>query len=228
MALASARDLYGQAAPLKPEWLEAMERAAERSTQAYRELLGRPGFFEFYEQLTPIREIGALNIASRPVYRSGRVREIKDLRAIPWVMSWTQVRLLLPGWYGLAEGLQEIPLALRQEMFEQWPFFATTLDSAAIALAKADLGIAREYLRLVKPDLAERFFPDIARSFEQTKAILEETFQNTLLFKHPVLARQTELRNPYVDPISLVQVELLERYRRTPPEAPERTGLERA
>lgn len=228
MALASARDLYGQAEPPKPEWLEAMGRAAERSTQVYRELLLRPGFFEFYEQFTPIREIGALNIASRPVYRSGRVREIKDLRAIPWVMSWTQVRLLLPGWYGLAEGLQEIPLALRQEMFEQWPFFATTLDSAAIALAKADLGIAREYLRLVKPELAERFFPDIARSFEQTKAILEETFQSTLLFKHPVLARQTELRNPYVDPISLVQVELLERYRRTPPEAPERTGLERA
>ncbi|GIW31916.1 MAG: phosphoenolpyruvate carboxylase [Meiothermus sp.] len=228
MALASARDLYGEALPIKPAWLEAMERAAERSTQVYRELLLRPGFFEFYEQLTPIREIGALNIASRPVYRSGRVREIKDLRAIPWVMSWTQVRLLLPGWYGLAEGLQEIPLALRREMFEQWPFFATTLDSAAIALAKADLGIAREYLRLVKPELAERFFPDIARSFEQTKAILEETFQNTLLFKHPVLARQTELRNPYVDPISLVQVELLERYRRTPPEAPERTGLERA
>ncbi|ADD27759.1 phosphoenolpyruvate carboxylase [Meiothermus ruber] len=228
MALASARDLYGQAEPPKPEWLEAMERAAERSTQVYRELLLRPGFFEFYEQLTPIREIGALNIASRPVYRSGRVREIKDLRAIPWVMSWTQVRLLLPGWYGLAEGLQEIPLALRQEMFQQWPFFATTLDSAAIALAKADLGIAREYLRLVKPELAERFFPDIARSFEQTKTILEETFQSTLLFKHPVLARQTELRNPYVDPISLVQVELLERYRRTPPEAPERTGLERA
>lgn len=228
MALASARDLYGQAEPPKPEWLEAMGRAAERSTQVYRELLLRLGFFEFYEQFTPIREIGALNIASRPVYRSGRVREIKDLRAIPWVMSWTQVRLLLPGWYGLAEGLQEIPLALRQEMFEQWPFFATTLDSAAIALAKADLGIAREYLRLVKPELAERFFPDIARSFEQTKAILEETFQSTLLFKHPVLARQTELRNPYVDPISLVQVELLERYRRTPPEAPERTGLERA
>jgi len=228
LALASARDLYGQAPALKEEWRAAMQKAAQRSTAVYRELISRPGFFEFYEQFTPIREIGALNIASRPVYRSGRVREIKDLRAIPWVMSWTQVRLLLPGWYGLFEGLQEIPLALRREMFERWPFFATTLDSAAIALAKADLGIAREYLRLVEPGLAERFFPGIARAFEQTKAILEETFQNTLLFKHPVLARQTELRNPYVDPISLVQVELLERYRRTPPEAPERTGLERA
>lgn len=228
LALASARDLYGQAEPLPDVWRVAMERSAQRSTEVYRELLLRPGFFEFYEQLTPIREIGALNIASRPVYRSGRVREIKDLRAIPWVMSWTQVRLILPGWYGLAEGLEEIPLSLRQEMFEGWPFFATTLDSAAIALAKADLGIAREYLRLVRPELAEQFFPDIARAFERTKAILEETFQNTLLFKHPVLARQTELRNPYVDPISQVQVELLHRYRRTPPEAPERTGLERA
>jgi len=228
MALASARDLYGQAEPLRTEWREAIERAAQRSTEAYRELLFRPGFFEFYEQLTPIREIGTLNIASRPVYRSGRVREIKDLRAIPWVMSWTQVRLLIPGWYGLAEGLEEIPLPLRQEMFAQWPFFATTLDSAAIALAKADLRIAREYLRLVQPELAERFFPGIAEAFEKTRLILEQTFQNTLLFNHPVLARQTELRNPYVDPISQVQVELLERYRRTPPEAPERTGLERA
>ena len=228
MALASARDLYGQAEPLRTEWREAIERAAQRSTEAYRKLLFRPGFFEFYEQLTPIREIGTLNIASRPVYRSGRVREIKDLRAIPWVMSWTQVRLLIPGWYGLAEGLEEIPLPLRQEMFAQWPFFATTLDSAAIALAKADLRIAREYLRLVQPELAERFFPGIAEAFEKTRLILEQTFQNTLLFNHPVLARQTELRNPYVDPISQVQVELLERYRRTPPEAPERTGLERA
>ncbi|MCS7193959.1 MAG: phosphoenolpyruvate carboxylase [Meiothermus sp.] len=228
LALASARDLYGQAEPLPEAWREAMERAAQRSTEAYRELLLRPGFFEFYEQLTPIREIGALNIASRPVYRSGRVREIKDLRAIPWVMSWTQVRLLLPGWYGLAEGLEEIPLGLRREMFEGWPFFATTLDSAAIALAKADLGIAREYLRLVEPKLAERFFPSIARSFERSRALLEETFQGPLLRNHPVLARQTELRNPYVDPISLVQVELLARYRRTPPESPERPGLERA
>ncbi len=228
LALASARDLHGQAEPLPSLWREAMEEAAQRSTEAYRELLSRPGFFEFYEQLTPIREIGALNIASRPVYRSGRVREIKDLRAIPWVMSWTQVRLLLPGWYGLAEGLEAIPLKLRHEMQGAWPFFATTLDSAAIALAKADLGIASEYVRLVEPSLAERFFPTIRQALQKTQALLEETFQNPLLYKHPVLARQTELRNPYVDPISLVQVELLARYRRTPPEAPERPGVERA
>ncbi|RDI95627.1 phosphoenolpyruvate carboxylase [Meiothermus sp. QL-1] len=228
LALASARDLFGQTSPLKDEWREAMEKAAQRSTEAYRALLEQPGFFEFYEQLTPIREIGALNIASRPVYRSGRVREIKDLRAIPWVMSWTQVRLLLPGWYGLAEGLLEIPLEERRAMFQGWPFFASTLDGAAIALAKADLGIAQEYLRLVEPSLAERFFPSIARAFTETRRLLEETFQSPLLFNHPVLARQTELRNPYVDPISLVQVELLHRYRKTPLESPERKGIERA
>jgi len=227
-ALASARDLYGQSEPLDPHWREAMARASKRSTEVYRELLLRPGFFEFYEQFTPIREIGALNIASRPVYRSGKVREIKDLRAIPWVMSWTQVRLLIPGWYGLAEGLEEIPLTLRREMFERWPFFATTLDSAATALAKADLSIAKEYRRLAHPELCERFFPGLEASFEKTKQMLEETFGGPLLVHHPVLARQTELRNPYVDPISQVQVELLERYRRTPPEAPERAGLERA
>lgn len=226
--LASARDLYAQPKPLKPEWREAMDRASRRSTEVYRELLLRPGFFEFYEQFTPIREIGALNIASRPVYRSGKVREIKDLRAIPWVMSWTQVRLLLPGWYGLAEGLEEIPLELRREMFEGWPFFATTLDSAAIALAKADLGVAREYQRLVEPQLNAQFFPGLEAALIKTQRMLEETFGGPLLVHHPVLARQTELRNPYVDPISLVQVELLERYRRTPPEAPERPGLERA
>jgi phosphoenolpyruvate carboxylase len=228
LILASARDTFGPTQALKPEWREALDRAAQRSTEAYREILLTPGFFEFYEQFTPIREIGALNIASRPVYRSGRVREIKDLRAIPWVMSWTQVRLLLPGWYGLAEGLETIPLSLRRSMFREWPFYASTLDSAAIALAKADLGIAREYLRLVQPELAERFFPKMAAAFEQTKTLLEETFEAPLLHQHPVLARQTELRNPYVDPISHVQVELLERYRKTPAEAIERSGLERA
>ncbi|MDX2007775.1 MAG: phosphoenolpyruvate carboxylase [Meiothermus sp.] len=228
MTLASARDLHGRSEPIRGEWLEAAERSSRKSTEVYRELLLRPGFFEFYEQFTPIREIGALNIASRPVYRSGRVREIKDLRAIPWVMSWTQVRLLIPGWYGVAEGLAEIPLELRREMYQGWPFFASTLDSAAMALAKADLSIAREYQRLVRPELAERFFPGLEASFERAVATLEETFQAPLLVNHPTLARQTELRNPYVDPISQVQVELLERYRRTPTEAPERTGLERA
>ncbi|HEU4742297.1 MAG TPA: phosphoenolpyruvate carboxylase [Meiothermus sp.] len=228
MGLAAARDAYGQGDGARREWKEALEQAARESERAYRALLAKPRFFEFYEALTPIREIGALNIASRPVYRSGRVREIKDLRAIPWVMSWTQVRLLLPGWYGLDTGLGQIPLELRREMYQGWPFFKSTLEAAAEALAKADLGIAREYLRLVPPDLAESFFPPIAQAFERSVGVLEETFQGPLLHNRPILARQTELRNPYVDPISHVQVELLSRYRQTLPEHPERPGLERA
>ncbi|MER3444356.1 MAG: phosphoenolpyruvate carboxylase, partial [Meiothermus sp.] len=215
-------------APVRPEWREALEHAAEVSTRAYRELLTRPGFFEFYEHLTPIREIAALNIASRPVYRSGRVREIKDLRAIPWVMSWTQVRLLLPGWYGLQAGLRAIEPELRRAMYREWPFFKSTLEAAAQAMSVADLGIAQEYLRLVPPPLAQGFFPGIAAAFEEARGLLEETFEGPLLHNRPILARQTELRNPYVDPISYVQVELLARYRQIPPEAPERTGLERA
>ncbi|PZN02103.1 MAG: phosphoenolpyruvate carboxylase, partial [Bacillota bacterium] len=224
-------DERGGAAPVSEvpaAWRQAMDRAAARSAEAYRQLLAEPGFFEFFEHFTPIREIAALKIASRPVARTGRARRVQDLRAIPWVMAWTQVRLLLPGWYGLAEGLAEVPPELRQAMFAGWPFFRSVLDGAALALAKADLAVAREYLRLVPEPLASRFFPRLEEGFLRTRELLEETFGGPLLAHHPVLARQTALRNPYVDPISYLQVELLARYRRTPEGDPERPALERA
>ena len=224
---AAARDTRGGGAALDPLWRESLGRAAQASSAAYRALLGTPGFFEFYEQLTPIREIGTLEIASRPVYRSGRVRDITDLRAIPWVMSWSQVRLPLPAFFGVGEGLQTIPLALRRQLFRQWPFFASTLDSAATAVGKGDPQVTRQYLRLVDPALAERFFPTLTESFAHARAMLEETFEAPLLARHPVLARQIELRDPYVDPINRLQVELLQRYRTTAPEAPERARLAR-
>src|SRR5450432_2699 len=224
---AAARDSRGGGAALDPLWRESLSRAAQASSAAYRALLGAPGFFEFYEQLTPIREIGTLEIASRPVYRSGRVRDITDLRAIPWVMSWTQVRLPLPAFFGVGEGLETIPLALRRQLFREWPFFASTLDSAATALGKGDPEVTRQYLRLVDPALAERFFPTLTESFAHARAMLEETFEASLLARHPVLARQIELRDPYVDPISRLQVELLHRYRTTAPDSPERPRLAR-
>jgi len=225
---AAARDARDAAPPVDPTWREALEQAARASAAAYRALLAQPGFFEFYEQLTPIREIGALKIASRPVYRSGRVREISDLRAIPWVMSWTQVRLPVPAFFGVGEGLQTIPLPLRRQLFQKWPVFATTLDSAATALAKGDPEITRLYLRLVDPALGERFFPMLADAHARARAALEETFEGPLLSRHPMLARQIELRDPYIDPISHLQVELLHRYRRAEPEGPDRARLERA
>ncbi|GAA6733644.1 phosphoenolpyruvate carboxylase [Thermus oshimai] len=195
----------------RPSWLEALEEAAALSVERYRALLQAEGFFPFFEHLTPIREIGELPIASRPVYRHGRVRDIRDLRAIPWVMAWTQVRLLLPGWYGLS-ALEGLPLSLLQEMYRGWPFFATTLESAAMALAKADLGVARLYLRLV-PEPLRPLFDRIAEEYRKTVALLEAVFQAPLLHNQKTLERQIALRNPYVDPINLLQVELLRRYR---------------
>ncbi len=208
----------------KPLWWEALRGAGEESVARYRALLAEEGFFPFFEALTPIREIGELPIASRPVYRHGRVRDIRDLRAIPWVMAWTQVRLLLPGWYGLS-ALEDLPLDLLREMYRDWPFFATTLESAAMALAKADLGVARLYLRLV-PESLHPLFHWIAEEYLRTRRLLEAIFQAPLLHNQKTLERQTALRNPYVDPINTVQVELLRRYRS--PGGREDEGLRKA
>jgi phosphoenolpyruvate carboxylase len=206
-----AQAALGDGVEPRPHWREALAWAGERSMAHYRALLAEEGFFPFFEALTPIREIGELPIASRPVYRHGRVRDIKDLRAIPWVMAWTQVRLLLPGWYGLSI-LEGLPLELLREMYREWPFFATTLESAAMALAKADLGVARLYLRLV-PEALHPLFHRIAEEYLRTQALLEAIFQAPLLHNQRTLERQIALRNPYVDPINIVQVELLRRYR---------------
>jgi len=192
-------------------WREALAQAAEESTRRYRALLQEEGFFDFFEAFTPIREIGELPIASRPVYRRGRVRDIRDLRAIPWVMAWTQVRVLLPGWYGLS-ALEELPLDLLRAMYRGWPFFASTLEAAAMALAKADMGVARLYLRLV-PEPLRFFYRRLAEEHARTVALLEAVFQAPLLHNQRTLERQIRLRNPYVDPINIVQVELLRRYR---------------
>ncbi|MDX2019119.1 MAG: phosphoenolpyruvate carboxylase [Deltaproteobacteria bacterium] len=228
LSLAAARDVRGEHQDVPQAWRQAVDEAAATSTAAYRALLAVPGFFEFYEQFTPIREIGALKIASRPVYRSGRVRELRDLRAIPWVMSWTQVRLPVPSFFGVAEGLRKLPVQLRRQMLAQWPFFASTLDSAATALGKADPLVAKEYLSLVEPGLAETFYPLLKRAFDDARDLLEETFEGPLLAKHPTLARQIDLRNPYVDPIGRIQVELLRRLRACTPDDAARPGLERA
>ncbi|TFU25546.1 phosphoenolpyruvate carboxylase [Thermus tengchongensis] len=206
-----AQAALGEGVEPRPEWREALWQAGEESMRRYRALLAQEGFFPFFEAFTPIREIGELPIASRPVYRHGRVREIRDLRAIPWVMAWTQVRLLLPGWYGLT-ALEALPLDLLRQMYREWPFFATTLENAAMALAKADLGVAELYLRLV-PEKLHSLFHSLAQEYQKTVALLESIFQAPLLHNQKTLERQIALRNPYVDPINFVQVELLRRYR---------------
>ncbi|MEF2277695.1 phosphoenolpyruvate carboxylase [Deinococcus sp. YIM 134068] len=191
------------------EWTAALDRAAKASATAYRALVDSPAFIPFFEDVTPIHEIARLNIASRPVRRSG-APSLSNLRAIPWVMSWTQNRANLPGWYGLSEGLREIGPDLAREMYAGWPFFRTVLDNAQMSLAKSDFLIFAEYLRLAEDhDLAAR----LRGSYEETVRLVQEVVGAELLANEPRLRESIGLRNPYIDPIHRVQVELLCRAR---------------
>jgi phosphoenolpyruvate carboxylase len=199
---------------------EVLERMAVRSSEVYRDLVYRhPGFERFFEQATPIEEIARLHLGSRPT-RRGASQRIDELRAIPWVFSWTQTRIILPGWYGLGSALaharQEAGLPVLQEMDRDWPFFAALLSNAEMALAKADLTIGERYAELVPHEaLREAIWAPIRAEYERTcELVLAVTGQERLLDRTPVLQRSIERRNPYVDPLSFIQVELLRRLRR--------------
>ncbi len=200
----------------------AMADLAGRSADAYRDLVyGDPGFVPFFQAATPIDEIARLQLGSRPARRTATTR-IEDLRAIPWVFSWTQARILLPGWFGLgtalAAGRERFGLDLLQEMDHAWPFFDALLGNAELALAKADLAIADRYVALVDdPELRDRIWPRIRAEYELTRdLLLAVTGQVQLLDRDPFLQRSVARRNPYVDPLSFIQVELLRRLRRDP------------
>jgi phosphoenolpyruvate carboxylase len=204
---------------------EALDLMTERSAAAYRDLVySDPGFVEFFQTATPIDAIARLQLGSRPARRGGSPR-IEDLRAIPWVFAWTQTRILLPGWYGLGSSLragrESFGLDLLREMDTAWPFFDALLGNAELALAKADLAIAERYVDLVPPALRERFWPRIVAEYELTReSLLEVTGQAHLLEREPVLQRSIERRNPYVDPLSFIQIDLMGRLRRTTDQAP--------
>ncbi len=196
-----------------------MATMAARSTEAYQALVyGDDGFVSFFEQMTPIREISELKLGSRPARRTASHR-IEDLRAIPWVFSWTQARILLPGWYGLGTALETARdangLTVLQDMESSWPYFAAVLSNAEMALAKADMRVAALYLDLVEPpELRDRVWSAITEEFDRTVSLLlEVTGQSALLDRDPVLQRSIARRNPYVDPLSFIQVELLRRFR---------------
>ncbi len=194
---------------LPPSWTDALARAAEVSRETYRAFVSAPNFLPFFEAVTPIHEIARLRIASRPVRREG-APTLNNLRAIPWVMSWTQNRAALPGWYGLGEGLAEIGPELAREMYQEWPFFRAMLDNAQMSLAKCDFLIFREYLRLA-PD--STLGEELEASYHATVARVEQAVGGPLLAGEPRLKRSIELRNPYIDPIHRLQVELLRRAR---------------
>lgn len=213
------------------KWESAMGELSEASYRAYRSLVYQDeDFLTFFQHATPIEEVSSLNIGSRPVRRHENER-IEDLRAIPWVFSWMQSRVTLPGWYGFGSAVeqfagaglvpahrgrsQEPPLQVLQEMYQEWPFFQTLVDLMQMSIQKADLGIARLYAGLV-PDkkIQEKFFTEIKEEYWRTrKAILEIAGQEEILENNYTLLNSIRLRNPYVDPISYAQVILLDRMR---------------
>ncbi|MBA2667713.1 MAG: phosphoenolpyruvate carboxylase [Trueperaceae bacterium] len=228
---ASARDTKPLAG-VPEHYRAALATAAEAARERYRDLLEADGFLDFYHAVTPIEEISRLNIGSRPARRPGD-RALGNLRAIPWVFSWTQCRANLPGWYGLGSGLDTIDPELLREMVREWPFVTTVLDFAQMSLAKADLGIFRAYLDLVPDALRARFWPRIEEEYRRTVAAVTAATGKAPFEHDSTLQRAIELRNPYIDPLSFLQVELLQRLRAVPAEGVEpvtsgegRTSLE--
>jgi len=202
------------------EWTDAMDVAADAAREAYRDLLETEGFVSYFADATPIEVIEELHLGSRPASRSGE-RTVEDLRAIPWVFSWTQARAILPGWYSLAAGLDAYlddggDLDTLREMYADWPFFRTTLDNAALALARTDLDIAAEYAGLADEELREAFFPRIESEYERAVELVTAIAGRDGLVAREWLAESLDRRNPYVDPLNLLQVRLLAEDDRSP------------
>jgi phosphoenolpyruvate carboxylase len=194
----------------------AMAQISADALRAYRGLVYETeGFRTFFRQMTPIGEIAELKIGSRPASRT-KSDLIEDLRAIPWVFSWAQARVMLPGWWGAGDGLHAFDnLPLLREMYEQWPFFRTTLDNLEMVLAKSDLEVAARYSELVAdPALRQAIFGRIRSGWERTHdRILEISGQSRLLERYPALEESIRLRLPYIEPLNLLQIELLKRHR---------------
>jgi len=205
----------------EPAWRDAMHAMSRASLQAYRGLVqGDPDFVAYFRQCTPETELGHLRIGSRPQRRSGGEADragVETLRAIPWIFAWMQTRWLLPAWLGFDAALDAVDAATRHEMAERWPFFRSLLDLEEMVLAKTEIAIATRYEHtLVEPRLL-RIGDDLRAHYARTlDCVLEATGQRELLTRNPVLARSIDVRNPYVDPINLMQIEALRRHRAAP------------
>ncbi len=205
------------AEPREEQWRPVMDLIAQKSADAYRAFVGQKDFMQYFRLATPIDVIERMTLGSRPSRRLGEDAALTNLRAIPWVFAWSQARAVIPGWYGVGSGLQAAIDAghegLLKEMACDWPFFSTFLDDIAMVLSKGDLTIAEQFSQL-SGALHGRFFPQIERELELTSQwILALTGQDALLQHDQRLALSIRLRNPYIDPISVLQVDLLRRWR---------------
>ncbi|HEU0078158.1 MAG TPA: phosphoenolpyruvate carboxylase, partial [Longimicrobiaceae bacterium] len=209
-------------APERAErWEAAMDAMSADAFAFYRERIAEnPDVLPYFQQATPVGELENARIGSRPA-RRGESRGLEDLRAIPWVFGWMQSRQVLPAWFGVGWALErfaargEAEAMLLREMLEGFPLFEDLVRNVEVGMAKADLSIARRYAELVPDEgLRERVFGMVVEEFERTRRmVLRVTGQSRLLDDNPVLARSIVLRNPYVDPLSLIQVSLLRRKR---------------
>ena len=212
---ASAR---GAAKAEKDQWRKCMSQISDVAFQTYRSFVKHPRFVEFFTQITPIEELGTLNIGSRPAKRAQN-SGIEDLRAIPWVFSWTQNRSLFPSWYGVGSALEQAiahyGAETLREMFAEWSFFQTIIANCEMTLAKSDLQILQRYSVLVEDaQLAQDFLQLMRSEWQKTiSCILQITEQSSLLEKNPKLQNILFIRRHYLDPLSYIQGELLKQYR---------------
>ncbi|WP_040949373.1 phosphoenolpyruvate carboxylase [Gorillibacterium massiliense] len=220
---ASVMALNPQSDVNQHKWETYMKDISENAQNKYQDLIFRDkDFMTFFKESTPLPEVGELNIGSRPSKRKNSDR-FEDLRAIPWVFAWTQTRYLLPAWYAAGTALQSFyknkPQNMRtlQQMYAKWSFFRTAIDNVQMALAKADMQIAKEYGKMVQDQqIAERIYKLIEEEFKLTSSlILQITGQNEILDNVPIMQESIRLRNPYVDPLSYLQVDLLKELRAT-------------
>jgi phosphoenolpyruvate carboxylase len=221
LLLSAASALSGREPEVKTEWLEAMNEISEEALKAYQSLVFEdPDFLTYFHTATPLPEIGELKIGSRPTRRKNS-QAFEDLRAIPWVFAWTQSRYLFPAWYAAGTGFarfakqHEDGLHILKEMYRDWTFFRSLVDNLQMALAKADFVIAREYDSLVQDrEVAGRIFGKLEEEYRLTREmVLAITGQADVLDHVPVIQESIRLRNPYVDPLSFIQVDLLHQLR---------------
>ncbi|MEO1288323.1 MAG: phosphoenolpyruvate carboxylase, partial [Chloroflexota bacterium] len=214
---------------LKPEWIEAMNIISEAGRKTYRHFVyENENFLTYWQASTPINELSQLRISSRPAKRSSK-GGFAAMRAIPWVFSWMQARVIVPSWFGIGTAFETLcnerdnGLAILQDMYENWRFFRTVVNNAELDVEKADMGIAEIYSRLVDDEtVRETMFNWIKNEHQLTyRMICDVTGQAQLLENMSAIQTSIERRNPYVDPLNFIQVELLRQLRDTDPDSPD-------